>query len=404
MSSFSFDFSNSDVNDSSMSNLFGTVSSDWMSDLQTSDSEGSRAAQQKQQLQNKAGQRVNSAPTKLCTTNKKTNWGAVLGKKKGNNKRKYRSTNNKRSMSLNLSVLDTDMSGLQVLSPKTEPEADNVIHTAVVVKPFALNSDSSTSNIEEVIGLGNPKHKRSKNGNSEQANLQLVTGNILKKVMSNRSAAALGKLRGSYKCGKCGVPKKGHICPHELPKETKDAETQCSFDINPKVESVQIRRLVQKLQEKGIISLSGSSDSLGTLLNSVEVPLATYQQENTAGGSPAKIVNEASKSKKLKGKRSTKSSSKVRKQGNVVKKKKKKSSTKSNLIPSSKKGFPKRVNSLRTFDSIESTNSDNSFDMHMDPTDAFEFDIANDELSDDAWFNNDMMDVYDEDTSAMLSA
>ena len=97
------------------------------------------------------------------------------------------------------------------------------------------------------------------------------------KVLSNRSVSALGKLRGSYKCGKCGVPKKGHICPHELPKETKDATTQCSFDINPNIETAQIRRLVAKLQQKGIITLSKASDALTALYNESTIPVGTYQ-------------------------------------------------------------------------------------------------------------------------------
>lgn len=44
----------------------------------------------------------------------------------------------------------------------------------------------------------------------------------------------------------------------------------------------------------------------------------------------------------------------------------------------------------------------------MDPTDAFdysEFDLANDGLSDDKWFGDEIVDTnYDEEMSAMLSA
>ncbi len=44
------------------------------------------------------------------------------------------------------------------------------------------------------------------------------------------------KNRGNYKCGRCGVPKKGHKCPY-LPKlkrsskeiKRKDAGVQCEF-------------------------------------------------------------------------------------------------------------------------------------------------------------------------------
>jgi len=62
---------------------------------------------------------------------------------------------------------------------------------------------------------------------------------------------------------------------------------------------------------------------------------------------------------------------------------------------------------LRTFDSIDSNSSD-PFNMDMDPTDAFdysEFDLANDGLSDDKWFGDEIVDTnYDEEMSAMLSA
>merc|ERR1711881_260183 len=72
--------------------------------------------------------------------------------------------------------------------------------------------------------------------------------------------------------------------------------------------------------------------------------------------------------------------------------------------------LPKRVNSLRTFDSIDSTSSEDPFHMDMDPTDAFDysqFDLANDELTDDKWFGSDLVDDtnYDDaEMSAMLSA
>lgn len=60
------------------------------------------------------------------------------------------------------------------------------------------------------------------------------------------------KGRGSYRCGKCGVPKKGHICPYQ-PKfkrrpdepapETKNASTQVEMD-----EFLVLRRLNLEIQ------------------------------------------------------------------------------------------------------------------------------------------------------------
>merc|ERR1712167_168719 len=89
----------------------------------------------------------------------------------------------------------------------------------------------------------------------------------------------------------------------------------------------------------------------------------------------------------------------------------KKRSPKAKLIKKSNNAaLPKRVNSLRTFDSIDSTSSEDPFHMDMDPTDAFhysQFDLANDELTDDKWFGSDLVDDtnYDDaEMSAMLSA
>lgn len=407
-----------------------------------------------------AGQRINSAPTKLTNNNnqKKANWGDILGKKKHSNKRKFGTTNHKRSMSLNLSILDNDMSGLQVLSPKSKPRNNNTTtnNNNGIVKPFALNGSSSSSNSNNTTSDGNksdvmngyintPKHKRSKSDNSVTASPSFRMGNspnLIKTFMSNRSVSALGKLRGSYKCGKCGVPKKGHVCPHEQPKQMQDAQTQCSFDINPNVESSQIRRLVQKLQEKGIISLSGSHDALHALLKNVDIPIAQYHQEVVKSATPAQIqvvqqaatgsTSSLSPTGRTKAKKTRKKNSKETKKNAASKNKnidaatkskkavskknnkkitRKKRSPKAKLIKKSNNAaLPKRVNSLRTFDSIDSTSSEDPFHMDMDPTDAFdysEFDLTNDELTDDKWFGRDLVDDtnYDDaEMSAMLSA
>lgn len=361
-------------------------------------------------------------------------------------------------MSLNLSILDNDMSGLQVLSPKSKPRNNNTTtnNNNGIVKPFALNGSSSSSNSNNTTSDGNksdvmngyintPKHKRSKSDNSVTASPSFRMGNspnLIKTFMSNRSVSALGKLRGSYKCGKCGVPKKGHVCPHEQPKQMQDAQTQCSFDINPNVESSQIRRLVQKLQEKGIISLSGSHDALHALLKNVDIPIAQYHQEAVKSATPAQIqvvqqaatgsTSSLSPTDRTKAKKTRKKNSKETKKNAASKNKnidaatkskkavskknnkkitRKKRSPKAKLIKKSNNAaLPKRVNSLRTFDSIDSTSSEDPFHMDMDPTDAFdysEFDLTNDELTDDKWFGRDLVDDtnYDDaEMSAMLSA
>lgn len=69
---------------------------------------------------------------------------------------------------------------------------------------------------------------------------------------SNRSSTKDDKGRGSYRCGKCGVPKKGHICPYQ-PKfkrradepapETRSASTQVEMD-----EFLVLRRLNLEIQ------------------------------------------------------------------------------------------------------------------------------------------------------------
>lgn len=60
------------------------------------------------------------------------------------------------------------------------------------------------------------------------------------------------KARGSYRCGKCGVPKKGHICPYqpklkrradEPPPEMRNAATQVEMD-----EFLVLRRLNLEIQ------------------------------------------------------------------------------------------------------------------------------------------------------------
>jgi len=420
MSSFSFSNSNTS-DDYSTFDPFGMVGSAWMSN-----DAFENGVLNNERKQKPAGQRINSAPTKLSNSDKKTNWGQLLGKKKTNNKRKYGSTGNKRSSSFSLSILDNNMSGLQVLSPKSVPRENT--NTKDVLKPLALDVTSSSStattanNSDNGVPVSTPKHKRSKSDNSEKVVPDLAKFFLGTKVLSNRSVSALGKLRGSYKCGKCGVPKKGHICPHERPKETKDATTQCSFDINPNIETAQIRRLVAKLQQKGIITLSKASDALTALYNESTIPVGTYQTTKvevhqaatgaTSSLSPSVGSNANNKPSKQSNSNDGKPiedrvpASKTKAKKHTAKNSKPKSTT-TKLMKTKKPTTPKKVNSLRTFDSIDS-NNDDPFAMDMDPTDAFEyseFDLTSDPLTDDKWFGNDLIDEnYDEEMSAMLSA
>merc|ERR1712054_351999 len=207
----------------------------------------------------------------------------------------------------------------QVLSPKSKPRNNNTTtnNNNGIVKPFALNDSSSSSNSNNTTSDGNksdvmngyintPKHKRSKSDNSVTASPSIRmdnSPNLIKKFMSNRSVSALGKLRGSYKCGKCGVPKKGHVCPHELPKETKDASTQCSFDINPLVNSREMRMLVTKLQERGIISLSNVDDVFSAMQETVVIPKeegSGRSQKQAATGSTSSKTQNPKKARKVK--------------------------------------------------------------------------------------------------------
>lgn len=71
-------------------------------------------------------------------------------------------------------------------------------------------------------------------------------------IKVDRDEHGRDKGRGSYRCGKCGVPKKGHICPYqpkfkrrpdEPPPETRNASTQVEMD-----EFLVLRRLNLEIQ------------------------------------------------------------------------------------------------------------------------------------------------------------
>jgi len=69
---------------------------------------------------------------------------------------------------------------------------------------------------------------------------------------SSAGGSVKEKGRGSYKCGRCGVPKKGHVCPYqpklkrrpdEPPPELRNAAVQVEMD-----EFLTLRRLNIKIQ------------------------------------------------------------------------------------------------------------------------------------------------------------
>merc|ERR1711998_565240 len=106
---------------------------------------------------------------------------------------------------------------------------------------------------------------------------------------------------------------------------------------------------------------------MGALLKNVDIPIAQYHQEVVKSATPAQIqvVQQAA----------TGSTSSLSPTGRTkAKKTRKKRSPKAKLIKKSNNAaLPKRVNSLRTFDSIDSTSSEDPFHMDMDPTDAFDY-------------------------------
>merc|ERR1712072_1526290 len=80
----------------------------------------------------------------------------------------------------------------------------------------------------------------------------------------------------------------------------------------------QIRRLVQKLQEKGIITLSGSSDAFNALVKNVKSTVASHQKEVSAmkaevqqrAQAAAETTSSPNSSTKKKSKKSTSKNSK----------------------------------------------------------------------------------------------
>mmetsp|Transcript_5375 Transcript_5375/g.8243 ORF Transcript_5375/g.8243 Transcript_5375/m.8243 type:complete len:316 (-) Transcript_5375:46-993(-) len=97
--------------------------------------------------------------------------------------------------------------------------------------------------------------------------------------------AARDKGRGSYRCGKCGVPKKGHICPYqpklkrrsdEPPPEMRNAATQVEMD-----EFLVVRRLNLEIQGFPESYTAAPMDNVGTEVH--PPPLQQQQQQPGQG-------------------------------------------------------------------------------------------------------------------------
>lgn len=102
----------------------------------------------------------------------------------------------------------------------------------------------------------NAKDEAKENGGGRSASRgrtkDLVSLGAMKSVRCKQSNADKEKGRGSYRCGKCGVPKKGHVCPYQpkikrRPDEPapvlKNASTQVEMD-----EFLVVRRLNLEIQ------------------------------------------------------------------------------------------------------------------------------------------------------------
>ncbi len=93
------------------------------------------------------------------------------------------------------------------------------------------------------------------------------------------------KGRGSYRCGKCGVPKKGHVCPYqpklkrradEPPPEMRSAATQVEMD-----EFLVIRRLNLEIQG---FPESYTAAPLGDVGMESRPPSSSVHSQHNGGG------------------------------------------------------------------------------------------------------------------------
>jgi len=219
---------------------------------------------------------------------------------------------------------------------------------------FDLEDDMSMLKIPNSPKSGrkkNPAKKGGKGGSHRRSSSDPENGR-------KRSGSAAGKLRGNYNCGKCGVPKKGHVCPHDQPKVLTDAQSQCNFDgavltgesmshsrtacgtakykySTPKTKRAEdIMKILGNMQSMGIIQINDSAKAMNMLLNGEElaetIPIVTAVPAEFVP--PSTIVSAATKA-----------------------------------VPAFK---PKKT--LRTFDTDESNVAGDPYDIDMDLSDAFE--------------------------------
>merc|ERR1719223_468099 len=106
--------------------------------------------------------------------------------------------------------------------------------------------------------------------------------------------AEIDKGRGSYRCGKCGVPKKGHVCPYqpklkrrpdEPPPETRNASTQVEMD-----EFLVVRRLNLEIQGFPESYISEPTDNVGTEVhnpNTIPPPPQSHHPYPGHGAGPS---------------------------------------------------------------------------------------------------------------------
>jgi len=217
-----------------------------------------------------------------------------------------------------------------------------------------LEGDMKMLNIPNIPKLTRKQKIGKKGGKGGNHRRSSSDPNLTRK----RSGSATGKLRGNYNCGKCGVPKKGHICPHDQPKEMADAESQCNFDgvaltgestsysqtncgtmkykyTTPKAKRAEdVMKILKNMSAMGIIQITDSAKAMDVLLNGNEIveSIPTVTKATTELVAPSTIAPETTIT-----------------------------------VPS----FPQKK-TLRTFDAGESNVAGDPYDIDMELSDAFE--------------------------------
>merc|ERR1719223_1192179 len=136
-----------------------------------------------------------------------------------------------------------------------------------------------------VSGAGGKRSRSVGNGSGGKSRTKdLVSLGSMKNVRCKTSLDK-EKGRGSYRCGKCGVPKKGHICPYQ-PKikrgpdepapELKNAATQVEMD-----EFLVIRRLNLEIQG---FPESYTAAPLGDVGMESRPPSSSVHSQHNGGG------------------------------------------------------------------------------------------------------------------------